>query len=289
MWWTGSAVGFDLESDSADPTDARIITSATVQINPLIETAAMEIMVKPERPIAAEATAIHGISTERAEAEGMERDAAMWTIIEQLQAAGPECPVVGHNVSYDLTVLDREMRRTDVGHLSTDEAGMVVIVTDGITAASFPVIDTYVLDKAVDRYRSGKRQLSFAATFYGVPMAEGAAHGATADVFAALRIAYKIAQRSAAANSNSTVDRDMVISLYRDRRKPHEMLASLARIGALDLLSLHAAQRRWAVEQAEGLRDYFIKKGDAESARSVDGRWPIRPLAAIEDVDTTII
>jgi hypothetical protein len=110
-------------------------------------------------------------------------------------------------------------------------------------------------------------------------MAEGAAHGATADVFAALRIAYKIAQRG---RQRRTVThegaRQRMLDLYRDRRKPHEMLASLARIGALDLISLHAAQRRWAVEQAEGLRDYFIKQNNTEAARSVDGRWPIRPL-----------
>lgn len=286
-WWTGAALGFDLETDGPIPTEARIITAAMVLVTPDNPPNPMELMLQPERDIPAEATAIHHITTEQARDEGVPREFGIAQITATIgELACPEIPVVGHNVSYDLTLLDREMRRTGIGRLDIEAGtGMVILWIGGGQVTSFYVIDTYVLDKAVDRYRKGKRQLSFAAAHYGVPMADGEAHNATADVFASLRIAYKIARIC-------SLDPEEIWGFYGDRRDPRGLARHMAQIGSVSLPRLHELQVEWAAEQADGLRDYFVKSGNTEAAASVDGRWPVRPLdenEAIETVDTTVL
>lgn len=287
MWWTGGALGFDFETDGRDPTDARIITCGMVNLarsGGSAVTQEMEILLQPEREIDPGAVAVHGITTERAREEGQLREAGIAQIVTTVaELAGEQRPMVGHNLSYDLTVLDREMRRTEIGLLSTDiDTGFVSLSAGGKQIARFPVIDTMVLDKAVDRYRPGKRQLSFVAAHYGVPMAEGAAHGATADSIAALRIAIVIAGRT-------QWSMDDLIACYRDRKRPAEIARMLQWLGTLSLEGLHEEQRGWAAEQAEGLRDHFMRNPDKGDAATVDGSWPLRPVPAVETVTIELI
>jgi DNA polymerase-3 subunit epsilon len=286
MWWTGAGLGFDTETDGPVPTEARIITGAMVLVTPGNPPNPMELMLQPERDIDPEAIAIHGITTERAMADGLAREAGLAQIAFTVaDLTGPNIPLVGHNVSYDLTLLDRELRRTGIGWLTTEPgSGYVQIHANGLPLGlPFPVIDTLVLDKAADRFRKGKRQLSFVAEHYGVPMDEGAAHGATADAIASLRIAIVIARIC-------SLDPEEIWGFYGDRRDPRGLARHLGKIGSLSLPELHTMQIEWAAEQAEGLRDYFIKSGKTEEADSVDGRWPIQPLdETVEAVDTTLI
>jgi len=294
MWWSGNALGFDIESDGKDPLDARIITAATVSLAKSDDTTVaqeMELMLKPEREIPAEATGVHGITTERAEREGTDRAPGIALLAGTIaDLAGPDRPLVGHNLSYDLTVLDRELRRLGTGFLICDPVTFgdrqVGLVIGNEEVTRFPVIDTYVLDKAVDRYRPGSRKLEAVARHYGVAMAEGSAHGATADVVAALRIAITIANRCAMPIS-------AVADLYMDRRYPMKVAESFYDLGALALPDLHAAQVRWAREQAAGLREHFISQGKIEDAKTVDGSWPLRTLtdgvSPVETIDTTLV
>jgi DNA polymerase III subunit epsilon len=283
-WWTGAALGFDLETDGKDPQDARIITAATVRIDRGMAPEEHEILVWPERPIPDEAAAIHGITTEMAEANGDMREMAIPALAMTIaEVAGPEVPLVGHNASYDLTVLDRELRRVGAGRLDIEaDSGLVLMLLGGMRVARFPVIDTLVLDKAVDRFRPGSRKLSATAEHYGVPMAEGSAHGATADVIASLRIAVAIANRC-------SWDMDDLVSCYRTRKQPRSVAANFQSIGAYSLAELHRMQGLWAQQQAEGFREHLIKKGDTATAAGVDGSWPLRTLSAVSDVATGLI
>lgn len=290
MWWSGRALGFDTETDGPSPTEARIITGALVHMPGTGHPPQpMELMLQPERDIPQEAIDVHGITTERARDEGVPREMGIGQIAATIaELAGPEVPVVGHNVVYDLTLLDREMRRLGIGRLEIerDDFGsleQVRMYIGGNPAVTFPVIDTLVLDKAIDPYRKGSRRLVDAATFYGVAMAEGSAHGATADVIASLRIAITIAGRTRWENDDLT-------ACYRDRRKPGEVAAAFFNLRDRSLPDLHCAQVRWKQEQAAGLRDYFLSKGNTEAAASVSLDWPIQPVGeneAAETVDTT--
>ena len=78
--------------------------------------------------------------------------------------------LTGYNVPYDLTILDRELRRHDLAPL--DRIG--------------PVVDPLVIDKEID-VRRGSRQLADVADHWGVPMKR--AHAADADAFATMQLA----------------------------------------------------------------------------------------------------
>lgn len=303
-WWTGAALGFDCESDGPEPTEARIITMATTLITPGNAPQEIEVMVQPERDIPQRAIDVHGITTERARDEGLSREAGIAQVALTIaELASADAPLVGHNVSYDLTLLDREMRRLDIGRLSTNvDTGFVSLRLGsgyGQSVTSFPVIDTYVLDKGVDRYRKGKRKLEPTAAHYGVPMAEGSAHGAQTDVLASLRIAWKIHQRCLMAadyvaqnGSDPMVFRmHPFMRYYAGRRDPLELVKTFADLGMHSIRQVHEIQRVWALEQAKGLREYFMTSGTGDP-ETVDGRWPVRPLdesGPVETVDTELI
>jgi DNA polymerase-3 subunit epsilon len=287
MWWNGRALGLDFESDGPVPTEARVITGALVHLpgpGAVPAYQEMETMLQPERDIPQEAIDIHGITTERARDEGVLREVGIASIATTIaELAGPEVPVVGHNVVYDLTLLDRELRRLGLGRLEIErevfaQIQQVRMVLGERLVATFPVIDTLVLDKAVDPYRKGSRRLVDAATFYNVPMAEGAAHGATADVIASLRIAITMARRCEEPSAT-------LFERYRDRKKPQEVVAAFYALGARSLADLHCAQVKWKAEQAERLREYFRQKGTADPDK-VSTDWPVQAIGEDEAVET---
>jgi DNA polymerase III subunit epsilon len=272
-WWSGHAVGLDFESDSPTPEEARIITCNITNIAPGEKPFSLDWLVKPERDIPQGAIDVHGITTEHAQEFGMPRGDAVADIVSMLTGASESVPVVGHNVgSYDLTLLDREMRRLGLGSLGLDE-GLVTIRRDGRTQARFPVIDTLVLDKAVDPYRPGKggRRLEKVAEQYGVPMAEGAAHAADADVLASLRIAWKIANMC-------DWEPTQLHARYASRSRSSGIVVAFNGLAGMSLIDLHHLQAKWAVAQAEGLRQYFRDHPErGVDPNDIDGSWPFHP------------
>jgi DNA polymerase-3 subunit epsilon len=275
-WWTGSAVGLDFESDDKDPENARIISANVTTIRGK-ECAPVDVMLQPERDIPEEAAAIHGISTERARAEGISRETGVKLIVSLLTGASIDAPVIGHNVgNYDLTVLDREMRRLGIGSLGLEQSefsliGLVNLREDGRTVATFPVIDTLVLDKMVDRFRPGKRKLEVTAAHYGVKLGDAGAHDAGADVLAALRIAWRIAQRCDEPSAT-------LFERYRKRHKPEEVVRAFYALRELDAHNLHLRLTKVAAEQAESLREHFTRNPDKGDPATVSGAYPFRPF-----------
>lgn len=171
---------FDLETTGIDVETARIVTAFFGVLDAegnVIE--AHNWMVKPDGyEIPEEATAVHGVSTEQALAEGENLDEVLFQIIDCLTAASEDerIPVAGHNLAYDFTVLDREIDRQSLAQ------GMDFWL-DGVV-----VLDSLVIDKHIDPYRKGKRTLITAAAHYGVELSEEEAHGAQADAIASGRI-----------------------------------------------------------------------------------------------------
>ncbi len=99
-----------------------------------------------------------------------------------------------------------------------------------------------MLDKAVDRYRKGKRTLEAAAERYGVALDD--AHDAGADAIAAGRVAQALA-----------------------RAYPAELGVEAPR--------LHRRQTVWYAEQAARFQDYIRRaKGDQDYVAST--AWPVR-------------
>ncbi|MFJ5532398.1 exonuclease domain-containing protein [Streptomyces sp. NPDC093261] len=162
-------LSFDTETDGPEPEEARIISAALVRFTDGIPVERHTFLLQPERPIPPEAIAVHGITTEHAEAEGVDRAEALGEIARLLALpADSGVPIVVFNARYDLTLMDRELAR--VG-LQSDLAG------------AGPVYDPLVLDRELDRYRKGKRTLGACCAHYGIRLDN--AHSADADAEAA--------------------------------------------------------------------------------------------------------
>ncbi len=176
-WRNRPLIGFDLETDSPNPDDASVVT-ACVGIAAASGWNGRTWLLKPARPISAEATAIHGITTEHAEEHGQDRTEALAQIRDDLYRGWEMgCPVVIFNAPYDTTTLDRNLRSAGLGAL--DIRG--------------PILDPLVIDKAIDRFRKGSRKLIDTCAHYGITLTADDAHGAEADARAACRLAWRLA------------------------------------------------------------------------------------------------
>jgi len=172
-WCDGPLVGFDLETTGVDPFEDLPVSYALVHTERGTVTDTRTALVDPGRPIPAGATAVHGISTERARREGQPLEDAVDSVARALLAASASrVPVVGMNVRFDLTMVDTCLRR----------AGRASLAASGWCG---PVIDLLVIDRHVDRWRAGSRRLGDLCAHYGVELV--GAHECVADVQATLR------------------------------------------------------------------------------------------------------
>lgn len=177
-WSAGSMIGFDTETTGTDVETARIVTACVAWVQTAVPEPPRTWLVNPGVEIPAEATAVHGITTEHAVEHGRAPEVALREIREQIISAWElGYPVVAYNASYDFTVLDRELRRYGLPGL--DVVGLVV--------------DPLVLDRHVDRFRRGSRKLDAACAHYGVRL--DGAHDSTQDALAAARVAWRIFQQ----------------------------------------------------------------------------------------------
>lgn len=164
---------FDIESTSADPTSARIV-SASVCVIDGAQVHTDEWLLDPGIEIPEAAANIHGITTERARAEGEPYEAGYKAIRSRLETLWARDHLVCiMNAAFDLTIIDREGQR--LGHHP-----LVV----------GPTFDAFVVDRQIDKYRRGKRTLAALCEHYGVRQDD--AHQATGDALAAARLAYKL-------------------------------------------------------------------------------------------------
>ncbi|WP_329072416.1 3'-5' exonuclease [Streptomyces sp. NBC_01429] len=236
MTWHGEPlVGFDLETTGTDIESDRIVTAALVAVEADGRLRSERTwLLDPGVLIPAQAAEIHGISTEHARRHG--RPAA--PAVEEITSAVAEVlrsgtPLVVMNARYDLSLLDRECRRYGVEPLAGRLRGK-----------PSPIIDPLVLDKHVDRYRKGRRNLQALCDHYGVTFDN--AHDAVADAVAAARTARSLGVKH-------------------------------ARIGAAAAADLHELQVRAAAEQSASLQSYLRRTSNPEA--TVEAAWPVVPYS----------
>jgi DNA polymerase-3 subunit epsilon len=135
--------------------------------------------------VPAEATAVHGLTEEHLQHNGRWPAPVMYEIAQALaEQAHAGRPLVVMNAPFDLTMLDRELRRHRASALGR-----------WFESAPLSVLDPRVLDKHLDRYRKGRRTLTDLCAHYGVAL-EGA-HDAAADAVAALEVTRAVGRRFA--------------------------------------------------------------------------------------------
>jgi DNA polymerase-3 subunit epsilon len=182
----GRLAAFDIETTGVDPDRDRIVTAAVSLVGDGRPSEHRSWLVDPEMEIPAGATAVHGITTEQARAEGRVSSEAVEEITAALAAQLLRgVPIIAFNARFDLTILDREAQRHGLARLLDRVDG----------AEHMLVIDPYVLDKHFDRFRRGKRTLGAVCEHYRVRLDQ--AHAANADALAAARVAFRLATRVA--------------------------------------------------------------------------------------------
>lgn len=257
-WHLGRWAAFDTETTGVDVENDRIVTAAVYGLGGGQPVEPHDWFVDPGIEIPEGATAVHGITTEEAQTKGEPAKGAVDHIADVLAGyATAGATVVGHNVVYDLTLLDRELRR--YGLPTVDER-----------LGDWPmhVVDTRVLDKHADTFRKrpsktqGPQQLITLAQVYDLPWDDDNAHGASYDAVIAARVAHRIGTLAHMARADWP-------ERIRQVRRPR-----YGDFNGLTLAELHAAQIEWAAEQAAGLQAHF-RKSDPNAV--VDGAWPLRP------------
>ncbi|MFE0101931.1 3'-5' exonuclease [Streptomyces sp. NPDC059009] len=230
-WHRELLIGFDLETTGTDPAQARIVTGAVIEVRARQVLGRREWLADPGVPIPGDAVAVHGITDERAAAEGRPAaevaDAIAGVLTSYWQSG---VPVVAYNATFDLSLLTAELHRHGLPSLR-----------DRLGTEPAPVIDPYTIDRSVERYRKGKRNLEAVCREYGVVLS--AAHDAAADAQAAAELACAIADRH-------------------------------PKVAALGPAELHRRQIEWYAQWAADFQKFLRGKGDP--AAVVDGTWPLR-------------
>ena len=196
-WAQSRLVGFDLETTGVEPATARIVTAAFVDSTDQVRT----WLADPGIEIPGSARAVHGITTEFAQANGAAATQVISELCAEFAALREEgAVVVGHNVVYDLSVMAAEVarHRPDIDFPS-------IIPT---------IVDTFVVDKHIDPYRKGKRTLIETAKTYRVELLD--AHDAAADALAALDISRALAEKS---TEISAMSNDEIMAAQADWKR----------------------------------------------------------------------
>ncbi|MFK0048454.1 3'-5' exonuclease [Streptomyces sp. NPDC090741] len=233
-WHGGVLIGFDLETTGTEPGESRIVTAAVVEVRAGEVRDRRGWLADPGIPIPEGASAIHGISTERAVAQGRPArevaDEVARALVEHWRRGAV---VVAYNAAFDLTLLTAELARHGLPSLAERLGGM----------DTGPVVDPLTIDRAVDRYRRGKRTLEAVCGVYGVTL--DSAHDAGADALAAVQVARAIAAR-------------------------HPQVAALTPV------ALHARQGAWHERWARDFQSYLRRQGTPDAV--IDTAWPLRSL-----------
>ncbi len=225
--WSDTLAVFDLETTGIDVETSRIVSATVAVLDAMGHvTERTDWLVNPGVDIPLQATAVHKITTQQAAQHGRDAAEAVAEIVAALRGPLEQgIPLVAYNAPYDLTLLNREALRYGIAPL----------------VSPTPVIDPLVIDKAVDRYRKGKRTLEAASAFYKVVLDD--AHDAGADAIAAGHVAQAIARVHVATLPPTAAE-------------------------------LHDLQVTWSQEQAASFQSYMRRERDPQFV--ADGSWPER-------------
>ena len=238
-WAERHVLAFDTETTGPDPKEARIVTWAVAAVAPDGSvTATRGGLVNPGVPIPPEAQAIHGVSSEQAEADGDMPAVALTALLACVAAARLDgVPLCAFNARFDVTVVLMELKR--------HAAALDVVHGDGAAVAmgrllrETPMLDPLIMDRQARR-AGGSRRLAAVAEHYGVRIDSW--HEAEADAVAAGRLAFAVAPGCMRAEATAE--------------------------------DAHEAQVTWAASQARSLRAYFRKRREADKAAGVIEAWP---------------
>jgi DNA polymerase-3 subunit epsilon len=241
-WVDSEWLSLDTETTGVDTATDRVVTASLLLVPPgsLVPSETHEWLVNPGVEIPPEATAVHKVTNERAREEGTDPAVALSELVARLATNWtPRVPLVVCNAPYDLSLLDAECRR----HLSRP------------LELTGWVLDPMVIDRALDKYRKGSRNLGALCKHYGVDLAE--AHTSAADALAGVGVMRAV-------------------------------IETHPEVGRRQLAELHHYQKAWRQQWATGYQAYARTQArqqrvpEAEIQQIViDGSWPVRDHARV--------
>ena len=222
--WAKRLTVFDLETTGLDLNTSRIVTACVAVIgqNGEIENVS-EWLLNPGIVIPEAASRVHGITNEVAIERGVEPGPAVSQIVELLRSLNREMPLVAFNASYDFSILRSEALRHAIEPLDPK-----------------PVVDPLVLDRKLEKYRSGKKNLATLTAIYKVELSD--AHNSTADAVAAGQLAQRMAAKYPELD--------------------------------IDVNDLHDLQAKWADEWQLSMQEYLNKQNRPDFRAELG--WPIK-------------
>ncbi|MFM9469667.1 exonuclease domain-containing protein [Streptomyces scabiei] len=231
-------MGFDVETTGVSVTEDRIVTASLIFTGGGEMDAPHDYLINPEVSIPTGASEIHGIYDADVKARGSVAKIALEDIASRIANGFVDgYPLIGYNISFDYSILNWELLRHGLPTLA-----------ERLGCEPQFIVDPYVIDKEVDRYRRGKRKLQYVAEHYGVVTGDYEWHSASADVKATIGIA------------------EVLFDRY-----PY-----LSRMGFNELYGL---QKMWRKRQSKSLQEYFRneeKAGDSYNPEAVvNGEWPL--------------
>lgn len=228
----------DTETSGTDIENDRIITCYA-----MIQNIKGEVewehnwIIDPGVEIPTGASDVHGMTTEWVQENGRKDvKAAIQEIYAKLKEMVEQgVPIVAFNLPFDAGLIDREVRRHGNPH------GL-----DGLAEKAI-FFDPFVADKALDKFRKGKRKLVNVAEHYGIEVDESKTHAADYDVYLTGKVTWRILQTK-------------INKPLKDIQK--------------DLIA-------WKLEQATSLQDYFERSGttnDDGTKIVIDGSFPYKKV-----------
>jgi DNA polymerase III subunit epsilon len=185
-WWRQPILSVDTEATGVDTEKDRIVTWCAAGLMPTGQRDVLHELVNPGIPIPPAATEVHHITDEMVQATGNPPAESLWRFVDRIaDAIKAGMPIVGMNLAYDFTLLDRECRRHGVPTVE-EAAGMPLR----------PVVDCYVLDKVLVPRRSGKGARKLEALCRHWQVRHDGAHDALDDAIAAARVTYRMMSRN---------------------------------------------------------------------------------------------
>lgn len=253
-WSASPWTVLDFESTGIDLENDRAVQVAVIQLDSTGVKFSLCRVINPGIEIPQGAIDVHGITNEQVQAEGLDPVEVIRHIALKVENAWEKgLPIVAMNASFDITLLDRELRRHAGRGLNTDGA---------------LVVDPLVVDRACDPYRPGKRKLDALADWYQVRQ-EGA-HDALADCLTAARVVW----RQARMEDGSVVGPN-------GRRRTYDY----SPVRELSLPDLHQWQAQRYAEWAENFEQYQRTKANPPHPdAAIDRSWPWKPVPVQEGV-----
>lgn len=182
-WLQQEVLGFDTETTGVYTSRDRIATVSLIRrING--NDSPRYWVINPGVPMPPAAGRVNGLTDEYLQANGVEPGIGLAEVADSLEESMLRgVPVVGFNVTFDFAILEAELTRHGLQTLRQRLDGQIG-----------PIIDPLVLDRILDRYRKGKRNLASVCTAYDLPLRDDF-HNAQADVTATLDVLCAMSQR----------------------------------------------------------------------------------------------